>query len=133
MTIKELVENSGIAQNTANRIAQTLELRGYITRCPETKKFIITDKFFNMSSPRIDGKSLVLSAYEEMQNLQELTGESVQLLVKNNWKAIVLEQIPGTHPVTVLGKVGLRIPLYSCAPGKAMLSTLSDDELEVFF
>jgi len=133
LTIKELVNQSGIAQNTANRIAQTLELRGYLRRCPETKKFIITDKFFNMSSPRVGGKSLIMTAYEHMQELQEITGESVQLIVRNGWKSVVLEQIPGNHPVTVLGKVGLRIPLYSCAPGKAMLSALSDDELEVFF
>jgi len=133
LTLKELVDKTGIAQNTANRIAQTLELRNFLRRCPESKRFIITDKFFNMSSPRVDGKSLVLTAYEHMQDLQNLTSESVQLIVKNNWKAVVLEQIPGSHPVTVLGKVGLRTPLYSSAPGKAILSTLSDDELEDFF
>ena len=133
MTLKELVDATDIAQNTASRIVQTLEIRDFVRKCVETKKYIITDKLFNMSSPKVDGKSLIMTAYDHMQELQGITGESVQILVKNNWKAVVLEQIPGSHPVTVLGKVGLRVPLYSCAPGKAMLSSLADKELELFF
>ena len=133
MPIKELVDKTGIAQNTANRIAQTLELRNFLRRCPKTKRFVITDKFFNMSSPRVEGKSLIVTAYEYMQELQTRTAESVQLIVKNNWKAEVMEQVPGKQPVTVLGKVGMRTPLYSCAPGKAILASLPDKELKAFF
>ena len=80
LTIMDIVRETGIAQNTANRIAQTLELRGYLERHPETKRFMVTDKIFNMSSPRVDGKSLVVTAYESMCNLRDLTGESVQLI-----------------------------------------------------
>jgi IclR family acetate operon transcriptional repressor len=32
-----------------------------------------------------------------------------------------------------MGEVGLRIPLYSCAPGKAMLAALPGPELDEFF
>jgi DNA-binding IclR family transcriptional regulator len=133
MTIKALVDETGVAQNTASRIVQTLEMRDFVRKCVETKKYFITDKLFNMSSPRVGGKSLVVTAYDYMQELQESTGETVQILIKSNWKAVVLDQILGSHAVTVLGKVGLRVPLYSCAPGKAILARLSDDQLEVFF
>lgn len=133
LTIMEIVRETDIAQNTAMRIAQTLEMRGYVKRHSDSKRFIVTEKLFNISSPSLDGKSLIATAYDNMCELRDLTGESIQILVKSNWKATVLEQVPGHHPVTVLGKVGMRIPIYSCAPGKAILSAISDSELENFF
>jgi DNA-binding IclR family transcriptional regulator len=132
MTVADIVRLTGFAQNTAHRILQTLELRGYVQK-DESKRFVVTDRFFDVSRPRVDGKSLVAVAYEDMRRLRDLTGESVQLLVRCDWKAVVLEQVPGHHPVTVLGKVGMRIPIYSCAPGKAILANLAAPELDRFF
>jgi DNA-binding IclR family transcriptional regulator len=132
LTVSDIVRHTGIAQNTAHRIVQTLELRGFVQR-DDSKRFIVTDRFFDISRPRVDGKSLVAVAYDEMLRLRDITGESVQILVRRDWKAVVLEQVPGHHPVTVLGKVGMRIPIYSCAPGKAILASLAEPELDPFF
>ena len=132
LTVSDIVRHTGIAQNTAHRILQTLELRGFAER-GDSKRFVVTDRFFDISRPRVDGKSLVAVAYDDMVRLRDITGESVQILVRCDWKAIVLEQLPGHHPVTVLGKVGMRIPIYSCAPGKAILANLAERELDQFF
>jgi IclR family acetate operon transcriptional repressor len=132
LTVAEIVRHTGIAHNTANRIAQTLELRGFVQR-DDSKRFTVTDRFFGISRPRVDGKSLVAVAYEDMVRLRDTTGESVQILARCDWKAVVLEQLPGHHPVTVLGKIGMRIPIYSCAPGKAILANLPDRDLDRFF
>jgi len=46
---------------------------------------------------------------------------------------VLIEQVASRQPVKVLGELGLRIPLYSCAPGKALLAALPAAELDDFF
>jgi len=129
LSVAEIVRELGISQNSVFRITNTLHERGYLQRRESDKRFVLSNKLFDLSRPKVNEKSLVVCAYEAMQNLRDQEGETVQLLVRSADKAVVLEQIGGSHPVKVMGEVGLRVPLYSCAPGKAMLAWLPDQEL----
>ena len=51
LTIAEIVRETGIAQNTAVRIVQTLEMRGYVERQKGNRAYAVTDRFFTMSRP----------------------------------------------------------------------------------
>ncbi|MFK5923822.1 MAG: IclR family transcriptional regulator [Verrucomicrobiota bacterium] len=128
LSVAQMVRHLGISQNSAFRITHTLLQRGYLHRRESDKCFVLSNKLFDLSRPKINEKSLVVCAYEAMQALRDSEGETVQLLVRSADKAVVLEQVGGTHPVKVTGEVGLRVPLFSCAPGKAMLAWLPDDE-----
>jgi IclR family acetate operon transcriptional repressor len=65
--------------------------------------------------------------------LRDQTGETTQLLACANHKMTILEQCISTQPIKVSGTVGMQVPMYSCAPGKAVLSQLPAPELEAFF
>ena len=47
--------------------------------------------------------------------------------------ARVERQAASRQSVKVLGEIGFRVPLYSCAPGKAILAALPPAELAAFF
>lgn len=128
LSVAQMVRHLGISQNSAFRITHTLLERGYLHRRESDKCFVLSNKLFDLSRPKINEKSLVVCAYEAMQGLRDREGETVQLLVKSGDKAVVLEQVGGTHPVKVTGEIGMRVPLFSCAPGKAILALLPDDE-----
>ena len=51
------------------------------------------------------------------------------VLLDDALAASVMEQAAGLHPVKVTGEVGMAVPLYSCAPGKAILAYLPAEEL----
>jgi len=61
-----------------------------------------------------------------MRALRDESGETVQLVIESAGKALVLEQLQGTHALQVCGQIGMRVPLYSCAPGKAILAWWSE-------
>ncbi len=128
LTVAELVRELSIPQNSVFRITTTLHERGYLHRREDDKRYLLSNKFFDLVRPKENGKSLSVCAYESLQSLSRMTGETVQLLVRSDDKGIVIEQVTGTHPVQVMGKIGLRVPLYSCAPGKAILAALPDVE-----
>ncbi|MDF1815580.1 MAG: IclR family transcriptional regulator [Verrucomicrobiales bacterium] len=131
-SVADLTRELGISQNSAFRITNTLHDRGYLHRRESDKKYLLSNKLFDLSRPRINDKSLTVCAYEAMQEFSGKTGETCQLLVRSGNKCVVLEQISGKHPVKVMGEVGLRVPMYSCAPGKAILAWLPGHELEAW-
>jgi IclR family acetate operon transcriptional repressor len=48
-------------------------------------------------------------------------------------KAVVLEQCESSQSIKVSGKIGFRVPMYSCAPGKVILTNLAETELDEYF
>lgn len=131
-SVADLTRELDISQNSVFRITSTLHERGYLHRRESDKKYLLSNKLFDLSRPRVNEKSLTVCAYEAMQNFSRETGETCQLLVRSGDKCVVLEQVTGKHPVKVMGEIGLRVPMYSCAPGKAILANLPEDELSAW-
>lgn len=129
VSVADLTRELGISQNSAFRITSTLHERGYLHRRESDKKYLLSNKLFDLSRPRVNDKSLTVCAYEAMQSLSKKTGETCQLLVRSENKCVVLEQVSGSQPVKVMGEIGLRTPMFSCAPGKAILAWLPAEEL----
>ncbi|MEM8953732.1 MAG: IclR family transcriptional regulator [Verrucomicrobiota bacterium] len=130
LSLSELVRALGISQNSVYRITDTLHARGYLQRRESDKRYVLTNRLFDLGRPRVNEKSLVVCALEALKVLRDDTGETVQLVVRSGRKGVVLEQVSGLHPVQVTGEVGYRVPLYSCAPGKAILAYLGPEELD---
>ena len=132
LSVAEMTRHLGIPQNSVHRISATLHERGYLVRRESDKRFSLSNKLFDLGRPRVRDKSLVASARESLEHLRDLTGETVQLLVRSGIKGVVLDQVPGRHLVKVLGEVGMRVPLYSCAPGKALLASMPEQEFQAW-
>jgi IclR family acetate operon transcriptional repressor len=118
----EAARKSGITGNLVFRVLKTLVEMGYATQREDNKLYALSNRLLDLSRPKVGDRSLVLCAHEALRSLRDDTGETVQLLIESSGKALVLEQVQGSHALQVCGQVGMRIPLYSCAPGKAILA-----------
>ena len=131
-TIAEIARALDLPQNSVFRIVDTLHERGYVER-DNARRYALTGKLLDLAKPKIGDKSLAACAFDALCELRDASGETVQLAVRSQHRCVLLEQAASRQPVKVLGEIGLRIPLYSCAPGKAMLAALPPAELEDFF
>ena len=113
---------SGITPNLVFRILKTLAALGYCHQHATTKAYRLSGKLLDMAGPQAGDRSLVVAAHPVLRRLRDATGETVQLVIESAGKALVLEQVRGTQALQVCGQVGMRAPLYSCAPGKAILA-----------
>lgn len=120
----ELARESGFSQNLVFRILKTLVGMGYAIQ-KEDKSYLLSNRILELSSPRREEKSLTECSHEAIRWLRDETGETVQLGIEAGKKLLVLEQLRGVHPLQVCGEVGMRVPMYSCAPGKALLANWS--------
>ena len=132
MTIAEISRALDLPQNSVFRIVDTLHERGYVER-DSGRRYVLTGKLLDVAKPKVGDKSLAACAFDALCELRNVTGETAQLAVRSQQRCVLLEQVASRHPVKVLGELGLRIPLYSCAPGKAMLAALPPSELDEFY
>ena len=105
---------------------KTLVALGYCLQHGAAQTYTLSGKLLDIAGPQSGDTSLVLSSYDALHELRDATGETVQLLIESGGKALVLEKLRGTPPLQVCGQVELRTPLYSSAPGKAILAWWSD-------
>jgi IclR family acetate operon transcriptional repressor len=118
----EAARRSGITANLVFRLLKTLAAMGYAVQREDDKRYVLSNRLLDLARPKVGEKSLVLCAQEALRALRDATGETVQLIIEADGKALVMEQFLGTHALQVCGRLGMRIPLYSCAPGKAILA-----------
>ncbi|MDF1823425.1 MAG: IclR family transcriptional regulator [Verrucomicrobiales bacterium] len=133
LTAAEAARESGFTQNLVFRILKTLVALGYAMQREDRKAYVLTNRLLELSGPRSGEKSLVFCANEALRRLRDETGETVQLAIESGGKLLVLEQFRGTYPLQVSGEVGMRVPLYSCAPGKAILASWGEVKREEWF
>lgn len=133
LTSAEVVRISGLTQNLVFRLLKTLVATGFAVQREDNRAYVLSRKILELSAPRSGDRSLVAVSQEALRRLRDETGETVQLVIEAEGKALVLEQFRGTHALQVNGEVGMRVPLYSCAPGKAILAGWREERREEWF
>ncbi|MGI9243361.1 MAG: IclR family transcriptional regulator, partial [Verrucomicrobiales bacterium] len=132
-TASEIARELGLPHNSVSRITETMHLRGWLYRREDDRRFTLTNRVADLTRPQVNDKSLVLCAWDALKQLRTDTGETAQLVTLSEHKALVLEQCESDQAIKVTGRVGIRVPAFSSAPGKAILAHLPEVELEHFF
>ncbi|NCA11705.1 IclR family transcriptional regulator [bacterium] len=118
---------SGITPNLVFRILKTLAMLGYCHQHAGTKTYTLSGRLLELAGPQAGEQSLVVAAHAALKRLRDAAGETVQLVIESGGKTLVLEQVRGAQALQVCGQVGMRAPLYSSAPGKAILAWWPDE------
>lgn len=117
--------------NSVMRILETMVQRGWLER-REERRFALTNRVCDLTRPQVNDKSLVVCAWDALKALRDEIGETAQLVTLVDCKILVLEQCESDQPIRVAGRIGTRVPAYSCAPGKAILAALPEGELDAY-
>jgi len=129
----EIGRSLGLPLNSVGRIVDTMHRRGWLYRREDDRRYSLTNRVAELTRPQVRDKSLVVSAWDSLRKLRDELGETSQLLTMVDDKVVVLEQCESSQSIKVSGKVGFRVPMYSCAPGKAILTGLPEGELDGYF
>ncbi len=127
----QLARELDLPLNSATRIIDTMVQREWLER-REDRHLVLTNRVGDLARPQINDKSLVVCAWGALKQLRDETGETAQLVTFVNQRILVLEQCESDQPIKVAGRIGTRVPAYSCAPGKAILASLPEGELDAY-
>ncbi len=130
-SLTELSQKAGFNLSTTHRILNALKSRGYVEQNPETLKYKLTFKFFEIGNIVVRHLNLREEAIPILTDLAEKTGESAYLIILDNDEAFCLERIDGRHYIKVLFlQVGGRMPLHVGAGPRVLLAYLPDEEVD---
>lgn len=128
--ITELAAELGMTKSNVHRLLQTMVSCGYAAKDPLTNRYQCTLKLWQLGSTLGNRLDLRTIARPYLQILSQETRESVHLSVRHGRDTVYIDKINCVHPVGTFSQLGGRAPAYAVSTGKALLSTLSDDELK---
>lgn len=128
MTRSQISACTEFSESIIFRILYTMSDYGMVVKNPD-KSYSISKKFVSIAYDAVSGENLVLAARGLMNEIRDKLLEPVMLGVLSDEAVIMIDQSPGKHPFGFIGKIGMRCPLHSSAPAKAILAFLPDGEM----
>lgn len=130
--VSELARDVGLPKTTVQRALGTLHQAQWIRPANGGLRqgWELTSKVLQVARFAGAGDTLRDAALPVLQELNERTGESIHLLVRDGDGVVLVERLEGVHPVRTVRAIGSVTPLHAGATGKAILAQLPDDEVD---
>lgn len=129
LSLIELADLLDKPKSSLYRIILTLENRGFISRSEEDGKYCLGYKPLIITKNLLENNSLRSCAVNEMKELVEKHGDTVNLGVLSHGSVLYLEIIEGTYSLRMNESVGSTAPFHASAIGKTIAAYLTEDEL----
>jgi len=120
-TLAQLVEATGLSRATAHRLAVALEAHGLVRRDSEGR-FSLGLRLIGLGHAAAEAVPGWLDARPALAWLQEQTGESVQLYVRDGDERVCVESLEAPHELRTIVPIGARMPLDRGSAGRVLLA-----------
>jgi DNA-binding IclR family transcriptional regulator len=120
LTLAELRNRTGLAKSTVHRLLGDLVEVGLLDRIGQ--RYRLSALVFDLGMRASIERRLIEVATPFMEDLYELTHETVHLGVRDGTDVIYVFKIAGHRQATSPSRIGGRMPLHCTAIGKALLA-----------
>ncbi|MAQ10706.1 MAG: hypothetical protein CMQ11_12895, partial [Gammaproteobacteria bacterium] len=130
LTATEICKYLKYPKSSADALLKSLVTLGYLTMDPNTVRYFPSLQVAKLGDwlPNVLlGGGNTLNMLNELHNL---TGETVTLSMPNELSMQFITAIPGTFPISLTINEGLTVPIFATAVGIAHLATRSNQEID---
>lgn len=130
--ITEIGNMLGLYKSNVHNIISTLEVAGYVEQNPLNLKYRLTNKMLEFSYVVTSQLSYQDVVYQVMKRLTDELGEMMYFGVPHGTHVLYMfNAYPKTydHNYPIRSIMGETAPMYCTSIGKAMLSTMTDEEI----
>lgn len=120
--ISELSVRLAMPKATVYRFLQTMVTLGYVRQEPDSERYGLTMRVFELGAKALQYPELVDLAKNHMQILADKTGETVHLGTLIDSEIIYVHKVDSRHMLGMYSKVGRRAPLHCTAIGKVLMA-----------
>jgi len=124
LTLKEVLEDTGLPRTTALRLLETLQQAGLLWRTGG-HNYVAGPALLRWSELAAQGWQLPPGTRDWMRRLADRTGETVSVYVRHDVHRVCIAAEEGTHALRHVAKVGSEQPLWAGAPAKILLADAS--------
>ncbi len=128
--VTELSKRLGLHKNNVFRLLATLESRGYMEQNKVTGNYRLGLKVLELGQVFIKHMGLLKMARPVLEEIVESCNETAYLGVIRDDRVVYVDVVEATRPVRVVSRVGVGLPVYCSAVGKAQIAFESADEVD---
>jgi IclR family KDG regulon transcriptional repressor len=132
--LTDLAARVGVHKSTLYRFMCTLCDLGYVRRDPDTERFSLRLKIFEIGSSVYARLDLVKLASPTLERLSSATQETVHLAILDDGQLVYLSKIESKRSlrVSMQSRVGLTAPAYCTGVGKVLLAWAQTSFLDAY-
>jgi DNA-binding IclR family transcriptional regulator len=130
LRLTDISERVGISKSLAYRITSTLEAGGYLTRDPDTKRYRLGIRVFQLGIVAENSIDIRRIAQPALRQLAGETRETVGLILRDPQGPVCVDVIESSQGLRVFAQVGRRMPWHAGSSGKVVLAYLPIAEQE---
>lgn len=130
LSLLDLSERLDLHKSTIHRLLMVLERHRLVERAPETGKYGLGLKLFELGSKASLRVGLGERARPYLERLARETGETAHLCALDRGEVVYLEKVEPHRTVRVPTSIGQRNPVHCTAVGKALIAFLPEVELD---
>jgi len=124
LSLTDVVKRTGLNKTTAKRLMSNLSTRDYLQQDPQSKKYQLGMRLFELGGIVFSSFSLRQAAAYPMTNLQSQSGATVLLGVSMDDQLVYIDKREGKGMIRISSEVGWRRPLNYGMLGMILMSSL---------
>ncbi|MFC3941442.1 IclR family transcriptional regulator [Pseudomonas gingeri NCPPB 3146 = LMG 5327] len=128
MNLPEIAAATGMTKSAAQRFAFTLESLGYLRKDPQSKRYQLTPRALSLGFGFLQTDSLIDRATPYLHQLNRECHESCNLSEPDGHDMVFVARFPSHNQVMIPMPLGLSLPMYCTASGRAYLAYLEPGE-----
>lgn len=126
--VTEVAAALDVHKSTASRLLAAMKSEGYVTRSELTGKYSLGIHLVELARTKLEQFDIRTSARPFLEELSQLTEETIHLGIMEQGKLVYIDKIDTTHILVMRSRIGYRISPHCTALGKAILSVLPKDQ-----
>lgn len=128
-TFSAIVAALGLPNSSAHNLLQTMVRRDYLEFDPEARTYGLGLRLWQVAQAYGGNRDLVTIARPLMQQVVDVTEETVQLARLDGIENVYLAIAESPHPMKLVSAVGERLMAHATGLGKVLLASLPDEEV----
>jgi IclR family transcriptional regulator, KDG regulon repressor len=128
--VSELARRLGLGKSTTHRLLHTLTVERLLEQDAETGTYRLALAMHELGASVIASMDLHTAANPVMEQLRNMTKETVQIAVLDGRHVVYVERRESPQTIRLFGRVGHRNDAHSTSTGKVLLAHLSETELD---
>lgn len=133
LALNQLARLLDLPKSTAFNLVRTLLARKYVRYQPETARYQMGLRMFEVGSAAVNNLDISGVIRQCMSEVNREVNETVHCGLLSGREILYIDKQESTRSIRMASHVGLSMPLYCTAMGKAVLSQMTDGQVRALY
>lgn len=130
LAMMEIVERTKLSKSTTFRLLATLESKGFIKRDPDTDKYSLGFRIWELAANLNQSNDPAVLFLPEMERLRDEIDETVSLYIRDGLERVRIQAVESQQAIRRVAPIGARLPLFVGASSKVIVACSKEDLLD---